>query len=357
MLAEAPFFILETLDHVDDAIDANADIADSILASALQAFGLPLDPEPDSSRNWCNTATASDISKAHTTVRQFYRDWSGEGRRERDVCYGPVLRHLQELYGDRPKTGIRVLIPGAGLGRLVFNLCLAGFAAEGNEISYHQLLASSWVLNHTSRQEEYALYPFALQFSNLISRRQQLTKVMIPDIHPASAISGQTTTRESGPAIGTMTMSAADFLLLYNSESSKESFHAVATVFFIDTAPNLIRYVETIHNCLIPGGTWINIGPLLWHFEANPHGSDRQSHIPAGDPQTLFQGIAEPGSVELTEEEVFQLIERMGFRILKRNTEPLECGYIQDPLSMLQNTYRVSHWVAMKVRDDHDISC
>jgi hypothetical protein len=352
MLAEAPFFVLDTFNRVDDAIDSNADIADSILACGLEAFGLPPDPDPDSPRNWHNTATASDVSKAHTTMRQFYRDWSTEGRIERDVCYEPVLQDLRDLHGDSPKPGIRVLVPGAGLGRLVFNLCLAGFSAEGNEISYHQLLASSWVLNHTSRQEEYALYPFALQFSNIISRRQQLTKVMIPDVHPRSSVLGQATKLGNGPSVGTMSVSAADFLVLYSSQSHKDSFHAVATVFFIDTAPNLIRYVETVRNCLIPGGAWINIGPLLWHFEANPLTSDRESGVPEGDSQRSSQGIGEAGRVELTEEEVLQLIERMGFRILKRDTQRHECGYIQDPQSMLQSMYRLSHWVAIKDHDD-----
>ena len=30
---------------------------------------------------------------------------------------------------------------------------------------------------------------------------------------------------------------------------------AVVTMFFIDTAPNLIKYIETVRNCLRPGGT------------------------------------------------------------------------------------------------------
>ena len=66
-----------------------------------------------------------------------------------------------------------------------------------------------------------------------------------------------------------MSMSASDFLLLYGSEEQKDGFDAVATVFFLDTAPNVIRYLEVIRNCLRPGGLLINVGPLLWHFEGN----------------------------------------------------------------------------------------
>ncbi len=38
------------------------------------------------------------------------------------------------------------------------------------------------------------------------------------------------------------------------------------TCFFIDTAKNIIDYIETIHNVLKTGGVWINFGPLQYHF-------------------------------------------------------------------------------------------
>lgn len=34
----------------------------------------------------------------------------------------------------------------------------------------------------------------------------------------------------------------------------------VATCFFIDTAHNVLDYIETIWNILKPGGVWINLG-------------------------------------------------------------------------------------------------
>lgn len=330
---------------MDDAIDVNADIADAILATGLASFEIQENSDPaDASQNWRETATSSDVNKAYSTIRQFYRDWSAEGAAEREICYGPVLHDLKEEFAKRNDAGeeIKVLVPGAGLGRLVYELCRAGFAAEGNEISYHQLLASSWILNHTSGPQQHTLYPFALQFSNLQSREQQLQTVLIPDVHPGAAMMESL---QEGGRFGTMSMSAADFVVLYSSPSSKDQYDAVATVFFIDTAPNLIRYVETIHNCLKPNGLWVNVGPLLWHFEDVDHRANQPSP-PDGKPQ----GIEEPGRVELTEAEVFALIERMGFVVEKRQPEderPL-CGYIQDPRSMWQSLYRPSHWTARK---------
>jgi SAM-dependent methyltransferase len=358
ILAEPPFSILETFNQVDDAIDTNADIADAILETGLQSFGLPATPdENDAGQNWHRTATNIDVGKAHSTIRQFYRDWSEEGKREREVCYDPVLAVLDQSLGndpDRPRSGIRVLVPGAGLGRLVFDICAAGYTAEGNEISYHQLLASSWMLNHSRGIRQHALYPFALHFSNLLSRKQQLQKVMIPDAHPASAMA--LAQKDDGSStFGNMGMSAADFIPLYSQETQKNTFDAVATVFFIDTSPNLIRYIETIRNCLKPGGLWINVGPLLWHFENDDrrYSQNTSSQTAKNEEHALSlqnDGIAEPGNVELTEEEVFHLVQRMGFTIEVRQppADRPYCGYIQDPDSMLQNLYRPSIWVARK---------
>ncbi|OKL63857.1 hypothetical protein UA08_01114 [Talaromyces atroroseus] len=357
MLAQPPFSILDTLNQVDDAIDANADLADAILTTGLQSFGLAPNPDQnDPHEDWHGVATSGDVGKAHSTIRQFYRDWSEEGKREREVCYDPVLAVLDQSFGhnpNRPRSDFRVLVPGAGLGRLVFDICAAGYAAEGNEISYHQLLASSWILNHSEGARQHALYPFVLHFSNIISRKQQLQKVMIPDVHPASAMA-LAQNGDGTSSFGSMSMSAADFIPLYSQESQKHAFDAVATVFFIDTSPNLIRYIETIRNCLKPGGLWINVGPLLWHFENEKRRTAASENEPENPEQALRpldDGIGEPGNVELSEEEVFHLVRSMGFTI-EAQQAPAErpyCGYIQDPESMLQNLYRPSIWVARKM--------
>jgi carnosine N-methyltransferase len=62
---------------------------------------------------------------------------------------------------------------------------------------------------------------------------------------------------------------------------------------------------------------------------------------------TLYVGIADPGSVELTDDEVVALVENMGFEIESRESG-ISAPYIQDTTSMLQNTYKVSSWVARK---------
>ncbi|KAI9810086.1 MAG: hypothetical protein M1827_006697 [Pycnora praestabilis] len=361
LLALPPFSILDSLNNVDDAIDKNADIAHKILTTGLSTFGLSADPQ-DPEVEWQGKATPSDMDKARTTVRQFYRDWAAEGAAEREACYAPVLRDLALEFSDDAvdKGSIKVLVPGAGLGRLVFEICKAGYCTEGNEISYHALLASSWILNHVAPGQQMELYPWALSFSNHVSRADQLKNVSIPDVHPGTALDEASQGRKTH-AFERLSMCAADFTVLYGDEGHRNMYNTVATVFFIDTAPNLIRYIMTIWNCLKVGGIWINLGPLLWHFEESRPVTNGEE-IGEGEVeekewegQTEKRrkrrqiGIAEAGSVELTDEEVMMLVEKSGFKIEKRASQGIECGYIQDPRSMLQNVYRVSHWVARKI--------
>lgn len=42
---------------------------------------------------------------------------------------------------------IKILVPGAGLGRLTYELACRGYECEGNEFSYFMLIASYFVLN------------------------------------------------------------------------------------------------------------------------------------------------------------------------------------------------------------------
>ncbi|EKG12629.1 N2227-like protein [Macrophomina phaseolina MS6] len=382
LLAEPPFSVLDTFNAIDDAIDTNADLAEAIFRAAAPNFGV--DPSVTGSHRtdsaspkptWRGTATSSDMEKARSTLRQMYRDWSAAGAPERAACYGPVLGALTAEHASLPaseRDAIRVLVPGAGLGRLVLELCALGFAVEGNEISYHQLMASSFILNHTTAAEQFALHPWCHAFSNHASRAHQLAHVRVPDVHPAAYLQRASEGMRTH-AFERMAMAAADFCVAYRAEDNRDAFDAVTTVFFLDTAPNLINYIETIANCLKSGGVWVNLGPLLWHFENDPPGArnKRDGGEDGGEEQQQQQqqggqghghehgqgaerdlGIAESGSVELTDDEVVALVERLGFRV-ERHERPgengIETGYISDPRSMLRSVYRPSFWVARKL--------
>ena len=71
-----------------------------------------------------------------------------------------------------------------------------------------------------------------------------MTEVRFPDIRLNETIEPS----------GTMNMGAGDFLDIY----TETKWHSVITVFFIDTAHNIIDYIERIYKILHPGGTWVS---------------------------------------------------------------------------------------------------
>lgn len=110
----------------------------------------------------------SDIDKVRSTLLTCMRDWSAEGAAERESCYAPLVAALQaELPVSASEKPPRVLVPGAGAGRLALevalrgmphmhkygislHLCAVGYECQGNEFSYYMLLASNYILNQYS---------------------------------------------------------------------------------------------------------------------------------------------------------------------------------------------------------------
>lgn len=80
-------------------------------------------------------------------------------------------------------------------------------------------------------------------------------------------------------------------------DDQRGQWDAVATVFFMDCARNVINFLKIIHGLLKEDGVWINLGPCLWHYE-NSVDKERGE-----------------GSVELSLDELKALAKTMGFDI------------------------------------------
>lgn len=90
----------------------------------------------------------AQISKVSSVLKSLARDWSQDGKAERDMTYEPILNSVKHLVpiGDNQKPP-RISVPGAGVGRLALELVRLGYATQGNEFSLHMLLASDFILN------------------------------------------------------------------------------------------------------------------------------------------------------------------------------------------------------------------
>ncbi|KAI9500763.1 N2227-like protein [Coemansia spiralis] len=264
------------------------------------------------------------MEKLYSTLKQFVRDWSAEGKEERDQTYGPLLEALENEFVTIPREsrgGVRVLVPGAGLGRLAFDICCRGFSSQGNEFSYFMLLASNYILNKSQVTDQHTIYPFVHQFSNVVKADDQLRPVTIPDVLPSSM---------PFASMADFSMTAGDFIEVYSAEQEKEKWDAVVTCFFMDTAKNVLNYLETMWHVMKPGAVWINLGPLLWHFD----------------------NVAGEQSIEFTRDEFIALIGKVGFEWEERLfEEQVPVSYTSNSKSMLQYTYNAFMCVARKPRE------
>ncbi|TBU63507.1 N2227-domain-containing protein [Dichomitus squalens] len=269
--------------------------------------------------------TEHDMDKLRSTLKQLVRDWSMEGKAERDLCYEPIKEALIQHFSDIPqeeRRNFRVLVPGAGLGRLAWDVAKLGFACQGNEFSHYMLLASFYMLNRTDAIHKHTIYPYVHSFSNNPNTDALLRPILIPDVLPSSLPEG-----------ADFSLVAGDFEEIYGGSDNLDEgdpsigqWDAVLTCFFIDTAKNIVDYLRVIHRILAPGGVWINLGPLLWHWEGNT----------TNDP-----------SVELTLDEVKALARKIGFKISNERT--IDTTYTNNAQSMLGYVYHAAFWTATKV--------
>ncbi|KAL5581630.1 hypothetical protein UlMin_014072 [Ulmus minor] len=259
-----------------------------------------------------------DVDKVRCIIRNIVRDWATEGQKERDQCYKPILEELDALFPNRSEERPPAcLVPGAGLGRLALEISSLGFISQGNEFSYYMMICSSFILNNTQTAGEWTIYPWIHSNCNSLSDSDQLRPVSIPDIHPASA----------GITEG-FSMCGGDFVEVYSDPSQVGIWDAVVTCFFIDTAHNIIEYIEIISKVLKDGGVWINLGPLLYHF-AEVYGQEDEM------------------SIELSLEDVKRVALHYGFRIEKEKT--IETTYTTNSRAMMQNRYYAAFWTMRKI--------
>lgn len=293
---------LSHMKKIELAILTNHLLCREIYTAGVSAFGAETDVS-------IAEVDPLDLERTWSTLKLFWRDWSKgklirgkimlsnkEGAEERKKCYSPILDALSDLY---PKCeNVKVLVPGAGLARLAYEIAKLGFETQANEFSFHMLIASNYVLNNSRSQMP--LYPFIHSFNHWANNDAQLSRIMIPDEFPSSAKDLN------------FSMAAGDFTEIYETAQ----FDVVVTCFFLDTARDVTLYVRLIHRMLPSGGRWINFGPCLWHF-----------------------------GVELSLAEVVELVQRVGFVIDKY--EQQDCEYIKGN-SLWTSKFGCGFWIARK---------
>ena len=372
-LPDVTFTKLEGIEH---AAQANQQIFDEIVD--FQSDGNS--PHPDDGPR----IGYSQQHRNQAILHSFYREWSEEGASERAQSFGPLIEELQRLLPVSESNAYqqRVLVPGSGLGRLPLEIASKGYQCQGNEFSAFMAMASNFVLNAISEEKMYTIYPWLEIKSNIVKVSDIMTPIQIPDIAAGRLLescpyctttndaidddneggngAGETSTKKRKVFFPRFSMCAGDFVELYKRKSGssagdqaaagkaaegagtaagaaaegaegagpgmveedEELWDAVVTCFFVDTAPVVVEYVETIYGMLKPGGVWVNLGPLLYHWTTDVENNE--------DPR--YQQ-----SVELSWEELRHVIGTFGFEFQKE--EFRECQYTNNKQSIMWTTY------------------
>lgn len=236
---------------------------------------------------YCYRATkSSDSSASYDTIQQvmahLVRDWSPEGASIRENLYSWCLAQLPSTSSNKQQHQQQsILLPGAGMGRLAFDLAVQGHRVHAIETSLSMMSAVSWLFQSTDSIE---LHPYVSDaLTNEVDSNLRYTPVTIlcPDV---SLI----------PTEASLSFTLTDFVHL---PMTPGSYDVVVTCFFIDTATNIFDYIQTIHKALSAaaaaggnnnnegggggGGMWINVGPIQWHRNAQlfPSGDELRAMI------------------------------------------------------------------------------
>lgn len=121
------------LKGMQDGITRNQSFLDAVVAFQDTCSPFPLRDSDKRAPGEPSRTTAAQVSKINTTLRQCMRDWSDEGEDERRKSYGTVIAELERLCPvDSERRGAqKVLVPGAGEGRLAYEIVSRGYGCAG----------------------------------------------------------------------------------------------------------------------------------------------------------------------------------------------------------------------------------
>ncbi|KAM0330625.1 hypothetical protein ACHAQA_003574 [Verticillium albo-atrum] len=304
------------MDTVASLIDHNHGLCQQIVDGALEFYGVERDEMNRYIEAKEKEGKVGERVSVSQALKHYVRDWTVSGLRERDAAFPCIVESLERYFPDRSKGDVKVLLPGAGVGRLGHEVSsLGGFEVTTNEWSMYMNLAYRFLETHP-RVGSNNVHPFIDSWSHHALTTDMFRGVAFPD-RPVNS--------------SAVLLVEGDFTSAFKGQNGQ--FDALVTHFFIDTARNLMSYFETIHGLLRKGGIWVNLGPLL--YGTGPY-------------------------VQLSLEEIIVVVKAMGFEFVDA---PDSCGeltfedekvrgreavYGFNERALVKNAYNAQSWVMRK---------
>lgn len=167
------------MDTFKECIEKNAEFIPIVLKHANNIFENVYSND-NTTHSETEVGTLSEgLDKVQSVFKQLMRDWSAFGAEERNQCYGPIIDEIELQYPiDKVnRNNIFVLVPGAGLGRLAFEIASRDFTCQGNEFNLFMLIVSFYVLNHCKNVNTFTVYPWIHQYCNNLTAEHEMLSV------------------------------------------------------------------------------------------------------------------------------------------------------------------------------------
>jgi N2227-like protein len=233
--------------------------------------------------------TSEKLDRPYDSARQvvahLVRDWSVQHNSSSSIQSSTYAWCVNATYQHYPSSADRssgpVLVPGAGLGRLAWELASQqGYRVEAVESSICMAAAAHAIFHQSYRRigtDFFELHPYAADaFTNEISSDARYETMRFPGVNPAASFRGSLSY--------TVTEFRYDNML-----HVRHHYSAVVTCFFVDTATTVYDYLTTIAMVLAPGGIWVNLGPLHWHFNS-------QVPVAVDELRLILENFCDPAS-------------------------------------------------------------
>ncbi|KAI1915807.1 hypothetical protein LOZ61_001479 [Ophidiomyces ophidiicola] len=311
----------EKIRRTEQLIDENDKVAQKIVDYGLEYYNINF----SELQSFINDVESAGHSAERVSVLQalkhYVRDWAPEGEHERISSFPQILGTLEMLYPERNASNpLQVLVPGSGLGRLAHNIAgLNGFEVIANEWSTFMNLAYRYVTSpKAAAANSSTVYPYIDWWSHQPTTEELFRPVTFPavSIDPSSVV-----------------LVEGDFTREFEKPCDNGKFDVIVTLFFIDTARNILTYIETIHRLLKPGGIWINLGPFLY-------GS--APYLQLSLDETI--SVAEAAGFEFkdTDSQYGEL------SLPNKKARQMEAPYGFNNNTLSKNAYRAQFWVASR---------
>ncbi|WEJ94182.1 N2227-domain-containing protein [Yamadazyma tenuis] len=241
---------LEKLDIMDVLLKKNQLFLNEVVESSINAYEISFS-DFDIIKNFVDSSSYRVIE----SLTHFNRDWNMDQSHD-EFELGPVIKfietQLSQVIPNADKPNTCIVVPGSGLGRIPYELARKGYGqVHSVEFSGLMYLFNQFVYsNKESSLANLEVYPYVHTNSNFESIADQSRSILIPQLQQPTNLS----------------MHLEDFNTFELPDPGQCKNVVIVTAFFIDTAENLMDYLDSINSLVKPfrNSYWINIGPLKY---------------------------------------------------------------------------------------------